>query len=163
MAFPDDEAKLKSGPISPAEKEEILTELGKIAQDKYDEYIVQGGMAKGYNLHVLMGSLKFSPDIESFENDYWLEGKDEHWTKIANYFEYGTGLYNQNRAGRYRAGYIKPQVQDYMKFVAKDGKFVMTQRVRGVHGIFAMEKAIKYTQFHRKSLQRAIRLEIQNG
>ena len=163
MAFPDEEVKLKSGPIAPDEKLRILLRLGVIAQNKYDEYIVQGGNAKGYNLSPLKGSLYFKPDIDEFDNHYWLEGTDSHWTAVANYFEYGTGLYNQRKSGQYRAGYIKPQVAEYMKFVAGDGKFVMTKKVKGVHPILAMEKAIKFIEFNRKRIQRQIRVELQNG
>lgn len=162
MAFPDEEAKLSPGRITREEKLEILQQLGEIAQEKYDEYIVQGGMTKGYNLTKLKGSLKFEPDVEAFENEYYLEGEDEQWTKIANYFEYGTGLYNQRRAGKYRAGYIRANVADFMRFKTKDGKWVVTDKVRGVQPIFAMEKAIKYVQFNRKKLQREIRLGLQN-
>ena len=158
MAFPDDQAKLKSGRISPDEKLKILNELGKIAQEKYDEYIVAGGNAKGYNLIKLRGSLQFIPIIEEFENQYFLQGKNQKETDIANYFEYGTGLYNTKRAGKYRAGYIRPVSGEYMQFVAKDGKFVTTAQVKGVHPIFAMTKAVKYVTFHRKSFQREIRL-----
>ena len=161
MEFPDEEAKLKSGPIALWEKEEILHRLGAIAQEKYDEFVVQGGTAKGYNLRPLVGSLQYTINLGKFDNDYYLEGTDSHWTDVAYYFEYGTGLYNQKRAGRYRAGYIRPTTQKYMSFVAKDGNFVVTDKVKGVHPVFAMEKAKKYVEFKRKMLQRQIRLEIQ--
>jgi hypothetical protein len=158
MSFPDEEAKLQAGRISNLEREEILIELGNIAQEKYDEFIVQGGLSKGYNLFKLKGSLKFKTDVESFENVYYLEGQDSNWTDIANYFEYGTGIYNTTRAGKWRGGYIKPIYADYMRFVNKFGKFVSTKRVKGVHPIFAMQKAIKYVDFNRKRLQRNIRI-----
>lgn len=161
--FQDDESRLNSGPIDIAEKLSILEMLGLIAQEKYDEFVVQGGSAKGYSLDVLKGSLKFKVNPVTFDNDYYLEGRNEHWTKVAIYFEYGTGLFNQKRAGKYRAGYIKPVIKEYMAFVAKDGKFVMTDRVKGVHPIFAMTKAIKYIEFNRRNLQREIRLQTQNG
>jgi len=160
MAFPDEEAKLSAGRISNDERMEILNELGAIAIDKYDEFVVQGGMTKGYNLRALKGSLKFTPDVKAFDNEYWLQGTDEHWTDVAYYFEYGTGLYNQTRAGKYRAGYIKPVTQDYMRFMSKDGKFVTTKRVKGVHPIFAMEKAKKFVEFNRERLQKQIRLSM---
>ena len=158
--FPDDTAKLKAGRISNEEREIILTELGLVAQAKYDEFVVQGGQAKGYNLYKLQGSLSFRPNIQTFENEYWLEGRDSEWTKIAEYFEYGTGLHNQRRAGKYRAGYIKPKVQKYLQFVAKDGNFVSTKRVAGVKPIFAMTKAVKFVEFNRDRLQRDIRLRL---
>ena len=163
MVFPDEEAKLKSGRISDDEKEMILIALGEIARAKYDEFIVQGGNAKGYNLAELKGSLQYDTDVREFDNDYYLDGGNEHWTAVANYFEYGTGLYNQRRAGRYRAGYITPQTAEYMKFVTKSGDHVLTKKVKGVHPIFAMEKAIKFIEFNRKRLQRAIRIELQKG
>jgi len=164
MPFPDEEAKLKSGRIGMVERLHILETLGKYTQEKYDEYLTQGASTYGYDLEKLKGSLKFVPDIGTFENSYYLQGKDEHWTDIANYFEYGTGLFNSKRAGKYRAGYIRPVIKEYMKFVAKDGRSVITGQVKGVHPIFAMTKAIKYIEFNRGILQRGIRLELaQNG
>lgn len=162
MPFPDEEVKLKSGRVSNEEREIILQRLGEIAQEKYDEFIVQGGNAKGYNLEPLKGSLKFETDVNEFDNVYWLENDDPYWTDVAIYFEYGTGIFNQKRAGKYRGGYIKPTTAKYLKFVAKDGNFVMTKRVKGVHPIFAMEKTITYINFNRARLQRKIRQEIYN-
>ena len=163
MSFQNEEAKLNAGNISNSERLVILHELGKIAQGKYDDFIISGGTARGYKLYPLKGSLQYQPNMSSFDNEYWLQGTDDHWTKVAIWFEYGTGLYNQKRAGRYRAGYIKPVIKDYMTFVAKDGKFVKTDRVKGVHPILAMTKAIKYVEFNRKHLQKEIRLRLQNG
>lgn len=163
MVFPDDEAKLQAGRISYEERAEILYRLGEIAQKKYDEFVIQGGSAKGYNLTPLVGSLQFKMNVEAFENDYWLEQVDEHWTKVAIYFEYGTGLFNTTRAGKYRAGYIKPVVEEYLSFVAKDGKFVKTKRVKGVQPVFAMTKAIKYVEFNRARIQRQVRLDLRQN
>ena len=163
MEFPDEEVKLKSGPISDEEKEMILLALGEIAKVKYDEYIVQGGQSKGYSLSALKGCLQYDINIGTFDNAYYLDGGNEHWTAVANYFEYGTGLYNQRRAGKYRAGYIKPETAEYLKFVTKSGDHVLTKKVKGVHPIFAMEKTVKYIQFNRKRLQRQIRFELQQG
>ena len=156
---------IRPGPISIDEKSLILDQLGRIAQDKYDEFIVAGGSVHGYDLEKLKGSLQFKQNPETFDNEYWLQGDDDHWTKIAEYFEYGTGLYNTKRAGKYRAGYIKPVVAEYMRFVSmKGGKhWVTTDRVKGVHPIFAMEKSIKYIEFKRANIQRGIRLRLQNG
>ena len=78
---------LRPGRISDDEKFDILMQLGNIARDKYDEFVVEGGNARGYNLVKLQGSLDFEPDIHTFENRYFVRGKDEEWTKIAEYFE----------------------------------------------------------------------------
>jgi len=161
--FQDEEVRLKSGPIAQEEKLEILNRLGEIAQEKYNENVILGGISKGYDLRKLQDSLQFIPNLYVFENVYYLQGKDQHWTDIAYYFEHGTGLFNVTRAGQYRAGYIKPVIKEYMSFIAKDGKFVNTKKVKGVHPIFAMQKAIKYVEFHRRSLQRHIRVEINYG
>lgn len=161
--FPDEKAKLKAGRISYEEKELILQRLGELAQEKYDEFLMQGASAKGYNLEILKGSLKFDTDVFSFDNVYYLEGSDDNITRFANYFEYGTGLYNTKRAGKYRAGYIKPVDAEYMTFLSnKTGKFVKAKKTKGVEPIFAMEKAKKYVEFNRDVIQRNIRLELQN-
>lgn len=153
--------QLPPGRISNYERALILEELGKIAQEKYDEYVVFGGLTLGYNLRALKGSLHFESDIINFENYYYLQGTDEKWTDIANYFEYGTGLYNTKRAGKYRGGYIKPVHGEYMRFISKKtGKFVIIDKVHGVRPVMAMQKAEKYIQFNREKLQREIRIRL---
>jgi len=155
---------LSSGPISTSEKKDILFMLGRVAQEKYDEFIVQGGRAKGYNLESFKGYLKFKPDPVLFDNDYWLEGPTKDRTEIAEFFEYGTGLYNSLRAGQYRAGYIRPVTKKYMKFKSSaTGNWTVTDKVRGVQPIFAMTKALKFIEFHRIAIQRHIRLDIQKN
>jgi len=160
MPFPDEEAKLSSGRISNAERLAILIRLGELAQQKYDEFVIQGGNSKGYSLGPLTGSLQYVPNIATFENEYYLEGRDEHWTNIAYFFEYGTGLHNVTRASEARA-YIKPTESSYLKFVTKQGKWVTTKQVEGVYPVFAMTKAVKYIEFNRARIQREIRLELQ--
>jgi len=145
--------KLKGEDISKEERLEILFNLGEIVQDKYDEFVIQGQNPSGkkYNLYVLKGFLKFQPDTEAFENYYYLEGTDMHWTKIANYFEYGTGIHNQQFVGRsyttgrfQSKGVIKPLIQQYMTFMTKAGRWVQTDRVEGVYPVAAMSKAIAF-------------------
>lgn len=162
--IPTESDRIKPGPISDYERALILNKLGKYAQAKYDEFIVSGGDALGYNLMALRGSLQFEIDVDNFENFYYIEGTDKHWTDVALYFEYGTGLYNSKRAGRYHAGYIKPVTADYLRFLTKKSPrhWVTTDRVTGVRPVLAANKAIKLVEFERRKLQREIRLELQN-
>lgn len=152
--------QLRPGRISIKEKANLLHQLGIVAQELYDYNITRN--EQGYNLHKLQGSLKFAIDPHTMSNHYYLEGKDEKWTNIAYYFEYGTGLYNSKRAGRYRAGYIHPVTEDYMTFLAKDGKWVSTDRVKGVRPILAMNKALRWINHNRKKIFRILRWEYQN-
>lgn len=162
--FPDDEARLKSGPIDLSEKQIILETLGEFAQQKYNEFVDRN--SEGYNLSVLKGCLQYEINLDTFDLDYYLEGRDQGLTDIANYFEYGTGLYNSKRAGKYRAGYIKPVHQKYMMFMgtkAFEGDFIKTKRVKGVKPIFAMTKTIAFMKQNRKRFQHTIRERLQNG
>lgn len=150
--------RLKPGRISYNERAGLLFALGKLAQEKYDEYVVTGGASRGYNLRKLRGALQFEIDVLNFKLFFYLAGRNKKWTDIANYFEYGTGLYNTNRAGRYRAGYIKPVIEEYMRFLSKKtGRWVTTGRVKGVRPVFAMEKAKAFLRQNRETLQRGIR------
>ena len=160
MAFQDDTTKLTAGRISNAERAIILDRLGRDAQILYDQFIMHN--EQGYDLRKLKGSLQFEPNIQAFKNRYYLKGKDSKWTKIAYYFEYGTGLFNSKRAGQYHGGYIKPVTREYMHFLCKDGRWRKTKRVAGVHPVFAMTKAEKIIEFNRADLQRQIRMELQN-
>ena len=163
--FPDDQAKQEAEELEPDIRAIILQVLGEKAQGKYDDFVVQRGAAKGYDLQKLQGSLQFAPNLEANDNQYWLESWDQHWTDIANYFEYGTGLYNTKRAGKYRAGYIKPVHGEYLRISKrlKYGKGVITDKVAGVKPVFAMTLAIEWTKKNRLRLQKRILREIQNG
>ena len=153
---------LDPGRISNEERAHILEELGILAQIKYDEYVINNG--RGYNLQLLKGSLHFEKNIEDFSNKYWLEGANTELTNIANYFEYGTGIHNTKRAGKYRAGYIKPVTAEYLQFMGKkSGQWVKTDRVKGVKPVFAMTKALAFIEQNRTILQRAIRWEYKDG
>lgn len=152
---------LPAGRISYEERQMILEELGNIAKEKYDEYIVQGGKVLGYDLKKLEGFLQFEADVFNFQNIYYLEGDDDKWTDIAYYFEYGTGLHNTNRAGKYRAGYIKPVHGDYMMFLSKKfGRWVKTDRIQGVRPVFALLKTIKFIEnYNKKEIRKYLREE----
>ena len=158
--FPDERAKLRAGRISNAEREDILTVLGVMAQGKYSELVVSNGSAKGQDLSRMKDALQFKPNVPAFENLYWLEGDTEHWTNVINYFEYGTGLYNTRTKGERKP--IRPVEEEYMKFIAKDGKFVRTKKVKGVHAVHALEATKAWMRDNRSRLQRQIRLEFQN-
>lgn len=155
MVFPDDEAKLRAGRLSNEERLIILEELGKVAQEKYNDILSSNH--RGYNLSLLQGSLQFRPDIKTFDNDYWIETGSDELNKIASYFEYGTGLFNSKTKSSARK-YITPVTSEYMRFIAKDGNLVFAKQTRGVKPIFMMTKAVQHVAFNRPYIQRQIRI-----
>jgi hypothetical protein len=115
----------------------ILMALGKEAQKRYNKNMLEG--AGNYNLSKLQNTLKFIPNLQTFENEYYLEGDSEEQTRIAYYFEYGTGLFNT----RSRKKYITPINFEHMKWKdKKSGKMIFAKRTKGVRPVFAMTKAV---------------------
>ena len=139
----------------PLVRKTILNALGEIAQAKYDELVSYNHY--GYNLLKLKGSLKYKSNIELFHNEYYLEGVNDEWTRIAKYFEYGTGLYNTKRSGRYRAGYIKPtKAHKYLAFMGTKkfaGQLILAKRVKGVRPVFAMLNTLAFMRKRKNELQ----------
>jgi len=116
----------------------LLELLGAETQDRYNKNLLYG--AGSYNLSKLQGTLKFIPDLKNFKNDYYLEGDTEEQTKVAKYFEYGTGLFNT----RTKADYIRPVNAPMMVWKDKHtGKMIFAKKTKGVKPVFAMTKAIK--------------------
>jgi len=148
---------MSAGRLSDEERQHVLEYMGEIAQDKYDEYVVEGGNSKGYNLSSLQGSLQFIPDVKAFENDYYLEGDDHKKTEIAYYFEYGTGMFNLKNPSPIRAS-----KQDFMKWKSKSGFWRRAKEVKGVYPILAMTKAVLYVKDYKKKNLGAIRGMIRN-
>ncbi len=140
------EFKLKAGRMSMHERLFILNEVGKLAQEKYNELVMNNRWR--YNLRKLKNFLKYEVDPNYIENYYYLQGPDQHWTDVANYFEYGTGMYNSPRAtGKYQKGkkMIEPMLEQYMVFFwKKKGRWSKSKEIKGVHATFAMTKAIAY-------------------
>jgi len=147
----------------PEMQELILTELGEIARAKYDEFVSQNRWQ--YDLSILRGSLQYEMDFQTFDNHYYLEGRDMHWTKIAKYFEYGTGLRNVLSVGRsYTTGRFQKKADIVplyakalkLKIKDKDGKQVMAKYVKGVKPVLAMTDTIAYMEKNRHRLQMKI-------
>ncbi len=67
----------------------INYEIGEYIRQKYDEYLKAGMDIYGYKLNILLGSLEYQLNPYPQENDYYLKAKNERWTKIAYFFEYG--------------------------------------------------------------------------
>jgi len=150
--------KLRAGRISNIERLLILNELGKIAQKKYNENLLHGAVS--YNLGKLRNSLQFSPDPEEFDNAYWIEADSEELTKVAYYFEYGTGIFNTKNRKTAR-NYITPTNGEYMVWKDKKSqKMIFAKRTKGVRPVFMMTKAINYVRNNYKELLRKIRLKL---
>ena len=148
---------LRSGRISNYERFLILSELGKIAQQKYNEYLFSGSESYNYNLRKLRNSLQFEPDISNFDNAYWIDTGNEELTKVAYYFEYGTGIFNTTG----RRGYITPKKGEFMVWKDKQSRqLVFVKRTKGVQPIFMMTKAVNYIRNNREVIQRQIRIKL---
>jgi hypothetical protein len=125
----------------------ILLKIGKETQIRYNRNLYHG--AGGYNLSKLKDSLKFIPDLQNFENNYYLEGKTEELTKLAYYFEYGTGLFNT----RSKKGYIRPINYEYMMWKDPEtGALIKAKKTKGVKPVFAMTKAIASVKHDEESI-----------
>lgn len=153
---------VRRGRISDNERLLILMELGKLVQRRYNKNLKFG--AHGYNLDLLKNSLKFSPNIEAFQNIYWIETGNKKLDEIANYFEYGTGLHNQrkrNQKGQFsKRTTIKAKTKRYMKFRKPwKGKLFMKE-VKGVQPVWMMQKAVKSVEQQKENLQKKIRLKL---
>jgi len=154
--FPNDKAKLRAGRLAYFERYAILDELGKEAQRRYDRILTMN--PRGYNLGFLRGSLKYTPNMFTFDNEYSIEAQNLELTKIAYYFEYGTGLYNTRRRSANRQR-ITPVMKDALSFVS-NGKRVFAKEVKGVKPVYMMFKATKSVEHDRLHLQRKIRLRL---
>ena len=149
--------QLRAGRISNDERYIILNELGKIASKKYNEYLLEN--AGSYNLQRLRNSLQWEPDIKEFDNKYWIDAGSEEMNKIANYFEYGTGIFNTSTK-RGAKQYILPKQGPYM--IWKDHtsqKMIFAKRTKGVRPVLMMTKAVAYIRHNRDVLIRRIRFQ----
>lgn len=127
----------------------VLERMGRLAQSKYNQNLFFGG--KGYNLRFLMDTLYYAPDLEAFDNEYWVDTGTEEGNKIADYFEYGTGLYNTK--GRKKM--IRPKRDDKMKFEGTKkfkGQFIFTKEVKGVKPVFMMTRAVNSVRHERNKI-----------
>ena len=150
--------KLSRGRIATDERLRILYKLGKIAQDKYNDNLTMGSNATAsYNLSRLRNSLKFEPDPQNFDNYYYIDTGEDELTKIAYYFEYGTGIWNTQTRKSARA-YIQAKNGKYMVFKnKKNQQLVFTKKQQGVHPVFMMTKAVNYVRNNHDILVRRIR------
>ena len=150
--------ELRSGRISNVERLLILNELGKIAKQKYNEYLLSGSDEYNYNLMKLRNALQFTPDIVNFDNVYWIDTGNEELTKVAYYFEYGTGIFNTVNK---RHAYITPKKGEFMVWKDKQSRqLVFVKRTKGVQPIFMMTKAVNYIRNNREVIQRQIRIKL---
>jgi len=145
---------VRRGRIADDERLILLQELGKIAQQRYNKNLKHGGHQ--YNLGILKNALQFSPNIEVFENYYWIDTGNQELNKIAEYFEYGTGIHNT----RYRRGPIVPKKGKVMKFRKSWYGIRFAAGVQGVRPVFMMTKAVKSVENERVTLQRQIRIRL---
>jgi len=146
---------LRKGRLSNAERLIILQELGEIASDRYDRYIESN--KQGYNLDLLKGGLQYIPNIQTFENIYYVDTGSEELNKISRFFEYGTGIYNTEFK---HSTFIKPKNSKYLKFIGTNqyaGVTVFAQKVKGVRPIMMFQKTVKSMAQDREYLQRDIR------
>jgi hypothetical protein len=153
--------KLRPGRISYDERLMILYKLGQIAQEKYNDYLTMGSNAtRSYHLQKLRNSLQFAPDPKGFDNIYWIDTGNEELTKVAYYFEYGTGIWNTETRKSARS-HITAKSGGYMIWKDKKSQqLVFAKRTQGVHPVFMMTKAVNYIRNNRKLLIRRIRLQL---
>ena len=168
----EDQDKLRPGRLSNAERLEVLTYFGELAKLKYNEFLREASSNAGYDLRKLRDALQYKSNAYSFQNTYYLELENEDWTRIAYYFEYGTGLFNRKAATTNTT--IKPVYGKYLKiafkcpviFRRKDGSSKITnvifaKEVKGVQAMLSMTNAKVYIEDNKPTLWRHIRLEYQ--
>jgi len=137
---------MKRGRIAYYEREVILDEIGQEAENRYIYNLRQSG----YKTEQFDTAFHWEPDVDLFDNSYFLDTGDQHLNKVLQYLEYGTGLYGPK--GRI----IKPVAKKMMKFNI-DGQTIFTRRVKGIKPMFAFTKAIESVRNERVGLQRQIR------
>jgi hypothetical protein len=157
--MPEDEQErshmnLRPGRLANVERLEILNELGKLAQERYADIISINHF--GYDLDIIKDGLQFKPNVQTFENEYWIDNGSEELNLIAHYFEYGTGI--QNTSGPGKA--IIPLQKKAMKFFAKRGALIFARRVKGVRPLFMFERTMSEMNNNRSRLMRRFRLEL---
>jgi len=146
---------MKAGRISNIERKAILLELGKKVQEQYNMIVKNN--TQNYKLDILEDSLQFEPDIQNFNNIFWIDTGDAELTKIAYYFEYGTGLYNEQIRFARNRSYIYPVNSRMFKFRKPWHGISFMDKVAGVHPVAMMAKAIKIIDQNRNYIQRDIR------
>lgn len=146
--------RLRAGRLSNQERLIILNALGRITQQRFNKNLKHNG--QNYNLGILRDSLQFSPDINNFSNDYWIDTGDQKLNEIADYFEYGTGLYNV----KHRGTKITSPRGKKLKFRKAWHGIKFASSVKGVKPIFMMAKAVKSVENEKEKIQREIRIKL---
>lgn len=150
--------KLRAGRLAFDERYLILMEIGRYAQNRYKEYVTQNKY--GYDLSLLKDALQFEPDIENFENVYYINTGNDELDMMAKYFENGTGLYNT----KYRKGDRKKITSltkgKRMRFRKPWHGMKGAYSVAGVKPIYMMRRTLKSIEFNRPYLQREIRIRL---
>ena len=148
---------VKSGRISNQARAIILDELGKIAERRYKTNLRNAGI-KGY-MHFNY-AFNYAPDIDAFDNEYWIDTGNDHLNRILKFLEYGTGLYGPNKtpisSKKISAKTGNPLL---LKFKYK-GRQLFKASVKGIKPAFMFTKAVESVRHERARLQRAIRVRL---
>ena len=126
---------MNAGRLSNDERLIILNELGLEVQSRFNKNIKYN--PHGYNLKLLLNSLHFAPDVNNFENYYWVDTGHDKLNELANYFEHGTGVHNT----QFRRGPIVPIHADILWFRKEWMGIKAATMVQGVQPVF-MKKNI---------------------
>ena len=147
---------VRRGRLANSEREIILNAIGEEAERRYQENLVQTGY-KG--LYKFMDAFNFEPDIQAFDNNYWLDTGDTETTRILTYLEYGTGLYGPNQKPIQSSKISeKTGVNTLLKFKYR-GVQLYKMTVKGIKPGFMFTKAIESVRNERNMLMRNVRLE----
>ena len=141
------------------QKYAVLMELGNMAQKNFNKNIFFG--SGSYDLSVLKNALHFSPNVDAFENTYYIDGT-QSIRNIALWFEYGTGLHATAKTPKPIT--TKNKSHPYMRFEPKSGRsksggkqytgaVVFTTHTQGVKPIFMFKRTIKWLEQNRPYLE----------
>jgi len=150
--------RLRAGRLANAERLMILDEIGKYARKMYNRYLVQN--SQGYDLSLLHDALQYAPDVDSFENDYWVDTGDEKLNDLASYFEYGTGMYNTKYRKSNRTRITSKTAGKAMVFRKPWKGISGAMSVKGVRPVFMFRRTLKSIEFNRPYIQREIRFKL---
>ena len=137
---------MRRGRIGFVEREIILDEIGREAEERFKYNLRQSG----YKWRHFDQAFHWAPNVETFDNDYWLDAGDDHLNKVLQWLEYGTGLFGP------KGQMILPKTRRYMKF-RKKGNIIFARKVKGIKPMFAFTKAIESVRNERVGLQKQIR------
>jgi len=130
--------------------------LGDLAIEKYNEFVDDGIRNLNYRLQFMLNALTYDLKPYPQNNNYYLKARNEKWTKIAYYFEYG--VFNEEikpktaQALLLVKGGAKPFKTPYFRAsdkkrawrreIAKPDKMIFSKSVKAFQAIFPMTKAL---------------------